>query len=713
MNEHNNRVLEALNRYIGVGTSKSVAPHYAIMLNGDWGCGKTYFVNQRWLNNLSNDDKCKLDIIKVSLFGLKNVNELNDEIAHCKIIFQEHIESKEKARGIFKSVKTVKKNSVVRGSIALIDKVVNSKFGIGLSDAAKIFTRDWLSENKHGVTKVLILDDLERTKMDLKEVFGFVSSYIESTDIRVIFISNDSEINKIDELIIEERISLEELDYSDIKGEDNIKKYREKREKDEHPLTIERVINNKKLIETVKSEKSDENYNKIREKVIGETLRIEPNVNDAIHNFFQEIMYSEDEKNIIEPIVKVIREQLGYNNLRAVRQTLIKLKPLLDQVIEVQAYKEYKYESIEINGKLKAKEEYIINVCKFFVLLNMKKVMGDLEKENIWKTGFNHKFVQYRPLTQLEDEYDIWLNYLWNGVLDSDRIKKAVCMDMDVLTPQEIVEKDTIYKLQIGYWEYSKEDFYKLQSKLVKELEAGAYTEVRALLQAYALLVRFEADGILEISGDLDELFDRILNKIILIEPDAKLGHRSVDSMRIDFGGYRGYGIYYSFNEERVAKFLEKLKAEYKKDRIEENSITAVNLADSIISGEKPAYELLDNLDEQQPVLEWIGFERLWNVLDRASLMEQRRLFTVLKRRYGLDSSGSEEWYLVYKSELPIIESLVNSYSKRYNKAKDDKDNKVSMYRFLLDDAKGTLETFRQKIQRGEEIAKEKNMSKY
>jgi len=183
--------------------------------------------------------------------------------------------------------------------------------------------------------------------------------------------------------------------------------------------------------------------------------------------------------------------------------------------------------------------------------------------------------------------------------------------------------------------------------------------------------------------------------------------------MRIDFGGYRGYGIYYKPNEERVAKFLEKLKAEYKKDRIGVNSIATVNLVDSIISGEKPAYELFDNLDEQQPVLEGIGSDKLWDVLDRASLMEQRRLFTVLKRRYGLDSSGSEEWYLVYKSELPIIESLVNGYSKRYNKAKDDKDNKVSIYRYLLDDAKRTLETFKQKIQKGEEIAKEKNMSQY
>ena len=36
------------------------------------------------------------------------------------------------------------------------------------------------------------------TKMDLKEIFAFISSYIKTTDLRVIFISNDYEIRKTD-----------------------------------------------------------------------------------------------------------------------------------------------------------------------------------------------------------------------------------------------------------------------------------------------------------------------------------------------------------------------------------------------------------------------------------------------------------------------------------------------------------------------------------
>ena len=50
MTEHNSRIVEALNRYI----TTEHAPHYAIMLNGEWGSGKTFFIKEKWLKNIDN-----------------------------------------------------------------------------------------------------------------------------------------------------------------------------------------------------------------------------------------------------------------------------------------------------------------------------------------------------------------------------------------------------------------------------------------------------------------------------------------------------------------------------------------------------------------------------------------------------------------------------------------------------------------------------------
>ena len=61
-------------------------PHYAVMLKGDWGCGKSYFIN-KWIEDYRQKKKKKkesdqivLEPIKVSLYGLKSTTEITEAI---------------------------------------------------------------------------------------------------------------------------------------------------------------------------------------------------------------------------------------------------------------------------------------------------------------------------------------------------------------------------------------------------------------------------------------------------------------------------------------------------------------------------------------------------------------------------------------------------------------------------------------------------------
>lgn len=62
-------------------------PQYAVMLNGKWGCGKTYFINN-WLNEYDNRLEGGEYVIKpiyVSLFGLRTTEQITraiDRILH-------------------------------------------------------------------------------------------------------------------------------------------------------------------------------------------------------------------------------------------------------------------------------------------------------------------------------------------------------------------------------------------------------------------------------------------------------------------------------------------------------------------------------------------------------------------------------------------------------------------------------------------------------
>ena len=52
---------------------------YAIMLNGLWGCGKTYFVKNELIDDL--EDKFNRDVVYISLFGINNLDDLYNNIA--------------------------------------------------------------------------------------------------------------------------------------------------------------------------------------------------------------------------------------------------------------------------------------------------------------------------------------------------------------------------------------------------------------------------------------------------------------------------------------------------------------------------------------------------------------------------------------------------------------------------------------------------------
>ena len=51
-------------------------PQYAVMLNGAWGCGKTFFI-RKWKESIKSKD---IKPIYVSLFGLQTIKEVNELI---------------------------------------------------------------------------------------------------------------------------------------------------------------------------------------------------------------------------------------------------------------------------------------------------------------------------------------------------------------------------------------------------------------------------------------------------------------------------------------------------------------------------------------------------------------------------------------------------------------------------------------------------------
>lgn len=180
----------------------------AILLDGAWGSGKTYFV-QNFLEN-------KPKHIYLSVFGFKNISEMDKAIlaGAPKDIFDNGKRStKARTRQIMLKipdfVKDILKQLSIEG-IKLPDSLLNETTIINASSAA---FKDCL----------IIIDDVERSTIPLSESLGKISIYTEQNGFKVLLVANTKEIpddeaalfKKYLDKIIREKLSFQQ-DYRSI-----------------------------------------------------------------------------------------------------------------------------------------------------------------------------------------------------------------------------------------------------------------------------------------------------------------------------------------------------------------------------------------------------------------------------------------------------------------------------------------------------------------
>lgn len=156
---------------------------YALLINGKWGSGKTYFWKHKLVKEIEKIeiDRQKIKTLYVSVFGIGDLSEISKKIFFELMPFLNL--SPDNADN--KSLEIVKQ-AVMNGA---------STFGI------KLDLDDFFQANKEILYQlrncVLCIDDIERsTRVDITEILGYVNSLVEHDNLKVILIGNEDEINK-------------------------------------------------------------------------------------------------------------------------------------------------------------------------------------------------------------------------------------------------------------------------------------------------------------------------------------------------------------------------------------------------------------------------------------------------------------------------------------------------------------------------------------
>ncbi|WP_431494959.1 P-loop NTPase fold protein [Pseudomonas brassicacearum] len=158
-------------------------PQYAFLITGSWGAGKTHYIENYIEHNAPEAKK----IIKVSLFGLSRTSEINERLF-------------EQLHPILGSKYARLAGKLVKGAISFgvkLDLDSDNKPETALNtklDKFDIF--DFFNPAKSNDELILVLDDIERSSIPLKDILGYINELTDILNVKVILLINEAEIDE-------------------------------------------------------------------------------------------------------------------------------------------------------------------------------------------------------------------------------------------------------------------------------------------------------------------------------------------------------------------------------------------------------------------------------------------------------------------------------------------------------------------------------------
>lgn len=326
------QIKEEILRYI-----KDRTYNYAVLIDGEWGSEKTYFVKRIIVPSINEQEKFSgtdRAVKYISLYGCKNIGDVQENIAWS---FAENARQKIKNKASWgNSADKISENAFL--SSRKIGNAILEKFLP--KDLLYQIASDWLNLGEF----IFIFDDLERCECPINELFGFLNELIEHENTKVIIIANEKEVSGIAEvqnlegqyyLSLDERIEWpkQENYFSRIYPQNcNSQK-----------LTFDEIERRRKMLFPVKEANS--NYRRIREKLIGVNLKYEPDIDVSISEIIKSSNCDNFTKMRLEKNVKLFistMENYNHKNLRTFQFFLSKVNYLLEKLTSVEIEDEYR-----------------------------------------------------------------------------------------------------------------------------------------------------------------------------------------------------------------------------------------------------------------------------------------------------------------------------------------------------------------------------------
>lgn len=424
----------------------------AILLNGEWGCGKTFFVNEKLIPGL---EQKGIQVFSISLYGIAKIEQIQD-IIYMKLM-QKVIKDKTQKVGYFGDGLAKVISLCGKSGIRFIDNKFNME-GTVSEEIKAIF------EKKKGTNKrlVLIFDDIERCQINIIELMGFLNNLCENNEYKIILVANENEINKVDDDISQT------LKFSiALNSRLDIKEFVEKKEESDE-INREEL---RKIVDYYFEGKTT--YEKTKEKLIGLTIPYNIPLEEVFEDVIADCVKEDNVKKIIienkEEIICLLRKE-KHQNLR----TLISACLAIEEI----------YVALDKGNISREKlfSEELKNIIRYIVYTAIQRAKGidgyvwskDIRygciNDGIFSTNkfkiYGYAFIDEYWKTQCVD-CEIALEDVQNRIDEKKLLKEKLMKDQE----HKALALNSLY----DWYLMPDEEVKELVDKMREELKGGEY----------------------------------------------------------------------------------------------------------------------------------------------------------------------------------------------------------------------------------------------
>lgn len=452
---------------------------YAVMIDGEWGCGKTYFIKKRLYTELEKHEKEKAQnqegykpkgIIYLSLYGVKSLEEVSKQI-----LMESYYVKSGDAKGIIR-----KWTEITGKMLPVLFDIIKTKTGLELeaenvSNAAEGFfsVKD----------SILIFDDLERCNCPVNEVLGYINTYVEHEGMKVIIIANQKEIGK------NAYLTNQELKYlvaanENINFDENIERksnfFTQSNEED-------KIKENAVAISTIKDRINklfgqDVQYEKVKEKLVGVTIYYYP----VLHDVFTKLIRS---KEIDDRLQSLLLEKLSFYedymvkeehpNLRTFQFYLSKVRELYNEIS--------KLDGVGQEPFLKYIIQYSFKVCVCYKNDTLKQTWEGNEEYGFKAIGKTDIFGNELAFRFVDE-------FVTKSILEEEKIKRMLEVYEDEYIKKREEEVDVLRDLESGWYVSDDNTVAEKIKRIIEALNQDKY-EIKEYPRIIGLFIELEYAG--------------------------------------------------------------------------------------------------------------------------------------------------------------------------------------------------------------------------